>query len=114
MANYKPSLPYNVPAQILKGSYEKVNGVNVKNFTNGDVIFVSAKSYGGTEKVSNDKYVIIDTLIIETWFRPDITSIDRIKLLDDGSVWEILNTPEDIDRRHQYLKFKVQRTKGNA
>ena len=114
MASYKPSLPYNVPAKIMKGTFNKVNGVNVKTFTEGDFIWVSAKSYGGTEKVINDKYVIADTMQIETWFRPDIKSEDGIKLLDDDSVWEIMNTPEDIDRRHQYLKFKVQRYKGKA
>lgn len=111
---YQPSMPFNVPALILKCEYKKVNGVNVKIFTDGDQIFVSAKSYGGTEKDVNDKITIIDTMNIETWYRPDITSIDGIRLLDDGSEWEILNTPEDIDRRHQFLKFKVQRMKGGA
>lgn len=86
----------------------------VKNSADQYNIFISARSYGGTEKVINDKYVIEDTLEVDTWYRPDITSKDRIKLLDDGSVWEILNTPEDIDRRHQYLKFKVRRVAGNA
>lgn len=111
---YKPSMPFNVPAQILKGSYEKVNGVNKKVFSEGEAIFVSAKSYGGTEKTVNDTYVIEDTLNIETWYRPDITAIDGIKLLDDESSWEILNSPEDIDRRHQFLKFNVKRIKGGA
>lgn len=111
---YRPSMPFNVPALILKCEYKKVNGVNVKIFADGDQIFVSAKSYGGSEKDVNDKITIIDTMNIETWYRPDITSIDGIRLLDDGSEWEILNTPEDIDRRHQFLKFKVQRMKGGA
>ncbi|MCQ2059792.1 MAG: phage head closure protein [Bacteroidaceae bacterium] len=206
MADFKPAVPFNVPALILPMTYKKVNGVNVKSdfysvkisvldgvriitvSKNGDIsdkplwiktkyrapaaqswtdgvdreitgtwrttystagitywvgiyanatateplcevtasegqvidtaesnqIFVSAKSYGGTERVVDDKYVIADTMQIETWFQPDIKSQDRIKLLDDGSVWEILNTPEDIDRRHQYLRFKVQRIKGGA
>lgn len=114
MSSYKPSFPFNVPARILTATFTKVNGVNVKSFTDGDQIFVSAKSYGGTERVVDDQYVIVDTLSIETWFRPDITSDCCIKLLDDNSIWEILNTPEDIDRRHQFLKFKVQRYKGNA
>lgn len=86
----------------------------MKVFTNGDQIWVSAKSYGGTEKIINNQYAIIDTLNVETWYRSDIKSGDRIVLLDDNSEWEILNTPEDIDRRHQYLKFKVQRIKGGA
>lgn len=111
---YKPSMPFNVPAQILKGEYKTVNGVKTKIFTDADQIFVSAKSYGGTEREVNDKIVIVDTLNVETWYRPDITSIDGIRLLDDGSEWEILNNPENIDRRNQFLKFKVQRMKGGA
>lgn len=111
---YKASLPFNVPAYIMKASWSKVNGVNVKTFTQGDLIYVSAKSYGGTEKIINNQYVIADTLVIETWYRPDIASDDALKLLDDNSEWEIINTPEDIERRHQYLKFKVQRYKGDA
>lgn len=114
MSNFKPSLPFNVPARIMSATYEKVNGVNTKTFVEKGAIFVSAKSYGGTEKIINNQYVIVDTLTIETWYRSDIKSEDRLKLLDDNSVWEILNTPEDIDRRHQYLSFKVQRVKGNS
>lgn len=107
-------MPFNVPAQILKGEYQTVNGVKIKTFTDGAQIFVSAKSYGGTEREVNDRLVIVDTLNIETWYRPDITSIDGIRLLDDGSEWEILNNPENIERRNQFLKFKVQRRAGGA
>lgn len=112
--SYKPSLPFNVPARILKGEYTKVNGVKVKKFTEGDLIYVSAKSYGGTETEVNDKIVIRDTINIETWYRPDITSMDGLKLLDDGSEWEIINHPENIERRNQYLKFKIERLVGGV
>lgn len=111
---YKPTVPFNVPARVLKGTVKKVNGVNTKTFEDGPTIWVSAKSYGGTEKDVNDKVVIVDTLNIETWYTPDITATDAIRLLDDGSEWEILNAPENIDRRNQWLKFKVQRMKGGA
>lgn len=111
---YTPSYPFLTPALILKGEYRKVNGVNVKTFTETDLIYVSAKSYGGTEREVNGKLVIEDTMVIETWYHPEITSTDAIKLLDDNSEWEILNSPEDIDRRHQFLKFKVRRIVGNG
>lgn len=111
---YKPQQPFNVPARILQCTYEKVNGISTKTFTDGDDFFCSAKSYGGTERIINDKYVIEDTLQIETHYRPDITSSDRIKLLDDDSVWEVMNSPEDIERRHRFLVFKVRRVKGGA
>lgn len=111
---YKPSSSFNVPAMILKGRYVKVNGVKTKEFTDGEVIFVSAKSYGGTERVINDQVIVEDTIEIETWYRPDITSIDGLRLLDDASEWEIVNHPEDIERRHQWLKFKIRRMVGNV
>lgn len=105
---------FNVPAKILIPITEKINGVAKKTFSESEVIYVSAKSYGGTEKIINDVYVIEDTMIIETFYRPDITSECNLKLLDDDSTWEILNTPENIDRRNQFLKFKIKRIKGKA
>lgn len=111
---YKPYQPFNVPAQVLTATFTKVNGVPTKTFVDGEQFFCSAKGYGGSERVINEKFVIEDTLDVETWFRADIRSADHIRLLDDGSEWEILNTPEDIDRRHLYLKFKVRRIKGGA
>lgn len=111
---YRPMQPFNVPALILNASFEKINGVSKKVFTAGETFFCSAKSYGGSERIENNKYVIEDTLDIETWFRADIKAADNIRLLDDGSEWEVMNTPEDIDRRHLYLKFKVKRIKGGA
>lgn len=111
---YRPELPFNVPAQILKAEYKKVNGVNIKVFREGNIINVSARTYGGTERTSNGAYIIEDTINIETWYTPDITSIDHLKLLDDNSEWEILNTPENIERKNQFLVFKCKRYKGNA
>ena len=115
MASFKPSMPFNVPTKILKAESRKVNGIQTKRFTESEeIIWVSAKSFGGTERVINDTVVVEDTVNIETWYRPDITAKDRIKLLDDGSVWEIINEPENIERKNQFLKFKCRRMKGGA
>lgn len=111
---YKPKQPFNVPAQLLISSTEKINGVVKKIFVEDNIFFCSAKSFGGTEKVINDKYVIEDTIEIETWFNPKITNECRVKLLDDNSEWEIINSPENIDRRNQFLKFKIKSVKGGA
>lgn len=112
---YKPNFPFNVPANIYTATFSLINGVTTKTYTLlPDIIFVSAKSYGGTEKVVNNKFVIEDTIEIETWYNPNITSDCRIKLLDDNSIYEVINTPEDIDRRHQFMKFKIKRLVGKA
>ena len=50
-------MPFNVPAQIMKTKYETVNGVKTKTFTDWEMIWVSAKSYGGTERIITDKVV---------------------------------------------------------
>lgn len=112
--SYRPTSLFSVPAQVLKGEYKKANGVDTKTFTDGDGIFVSAKSYGGSEREVNGRLVIEDTMQVETWYRPDITSVDGIRLLDDGSEWEIINNPENIERRNQWLRFKVRRRAGNV
>jgi hypothetical protein len=110
---YTPQTPFNVPFKILSLTKELINGVQAQSYVEGEeVYFCSAKSYGGTEKIINDVYVIEDTLEIDTWFISTLKSKDRIKLLDDDSIYEVLNTPENINRRNQYMKFKVVRIHG--
>lgn len=111
---YRPAQPFNVAAQILTATTRKVNGINQKTFVDGDTFFCSARSFGGTERVINNVYVVEDTMQIETYYRPDITADCHIKLLDDLSEWEIISDPENIERRNQFLVFKVKRVKGGA
>lgn len=112
MAEYKPQLPFNVPAILLKRSMQKVNGVNQEKFTEKTTFFCAAKSYGGTEKVVNGVYVIEDTWQIDTWYNPAFDKGDRIRFLDDNTEFEILASPENINRRGQYMRFKVSRIGG--
>ena len=104
---YQPQAPFSVPARLLKRSIRKVNGVNQELFTEKTMFFCAAKSYGGTEKVVNDVYVIEDTWQIDTWYNPDFAKGDRIRFLDDNTEYEILASPENINRRGQYMRFKV-------
>lgn len=112
MAEYKPPLPFNVPAMFLKRSIQKVNGVNDPYYAEKTMFYCAAKSYGGTEKVVNGVYVIEDTWQIDTWFNPAFDKGDRIRFLDDSTEYEILASPENINRRGQYMKFKVVRISG--
>lgn len=112
MAGYKPNLPFNLAVRHLKRSTVKVNGVNQESFTEGDIIYCSAKSYGGTEKVVNNVSVIEDTWNIDTWYNPALKKGDKLRFLDDNAEFEILATPENINRRCQYMRFKVRRIGG--
>lgn len=109
---YMPQVPFNVPCEWLQRSIKKVNGANQPTFTKKTLFYCSAKSYGGTEKTINGVYVIEDTWQIDTWFNPDFNKGDRIRFLDDNSEFEILASPENINRRGQYMRFKVTRIGG--
>ena len=113
MSEYRPPARFDTAVQILIPSEPMlVNGVEQVAYTDGPQIMCSCRSFGGTESDVNGVYMVIDTLSIETWYHPLITGACRLKLLDDGSVWEILATPENIRRRSQYMLFRVQRYNG--
>ena len=117
MAQYKPSLPFSTPLIVLKPTYTKVAGVRSKTFPDlkdGFQINGSFKTYGGTERNVDGIYSIIDTAVIDTWFRPDITSDCMIVVPSTNAMYEILGEPENIEMRNQYMKFKVQRIAGGA
>lgn len=103
------------PYMRLIAKSERVNGVTVKTYDpDGVVRFCNFSTYGGTERVVNDVLVVEDTAQMVTWFEPDITSADRIRLLETGTDYEIIGEPENIEMRRQEMQFKVRRVKGGA
>lgn len=110
---YKAKVPFNVPMKILIPTWKIINGVRKKEYPkDGDIIFGSFRTFGGTETTVNGVYTIKNTAVVETWFRPDIKSDCAVMLADSGEIYEIIGEPEDIEMRHQYLKFKIERTAG--
>lgn len=115
MSNYRPSEPFTVPVALLTPEYKTVKGVEKKTYPDtGENLLCSFKTYGGTEKEVNGVYSVEDTANVETWYRPDITSECRIKLLSTGAIYEIINAPENINMRGKYCKFKVRRINGGV
>jgi SPP1 family predicted phage head-tail adaptor len=113
--DFTPAFPYSTPIELLIPTYTSKKGVPVKTFTNkGARLNCSFKTYGGTETTENDLYSVIDTAVIETWFRPDIKADCRIKVLQTGVIYEVISPPENINMRNQFVKFKVQAVKGGA
>ena len=113
--NYKASMPFNVPMKLLVPVTVSEYGVAKKTFSSpetSELFFGSFRSFGGTESIKDDVYTIVNTAIIDTWFRPDIKADCQIYLCDTGDVYDIISDPEDIDFRHQFLQFKVQKTGG--
>lgn len=129
MSDYRLEIKNPIPLVLLiPKSITQVKGVNKKEYPtieealtikdkNGNSInlfFGSFKSYGGTERIVNGIYSIEDTANIETWYRPDINSNCRIARANDGAIFDVINEPENINMRNQFLKFKVKRVKGGA
>jgi len=117
MAFYRPSLPFSTPLILLKPTYTKSGGVRTKvipPLEDGETIFGTFRTFGGTERKVDGVYSIVDTAEIETWYSPEITSDCIIVLANTGAQYQIMNEPENIYQRNQFLKFKVQRIKGGA
>ena len=114
---YRPSETQQMttPLCLQTPTSERVNGVLVKTYEDvSDIFFGNFKTYGGTERQSNDVYTVEDTASIVCWFRPDIKSDCRIKRLSDNAVFEIIGEPENLEQRNMFLKFKVRRVKGGV
>jgi hypothetical protein len=117
MLMYRPSEAAQMTTvmRLQLPTSEVAYGVNRKSWEDSDlVIRCNFKSYGGTEKTSNDVLVVEDTAQIVCWYHPDIKSDCRLVRLSDNAVFEILGEPEDIELRHQFLKMKIRRVKGGA
>lgn len=114
MANYRSVGPFNVPLFLLIPVYKNSKGSVKKTYPEqGELFYCSFKTFGGTEITSNDVLTVEDTAVIETWYRDDINSNCRVKD-SAGKVYEILGTPEDINQRHQILKFKIRSVNGGT
>ena len=115
MADFKPAFPYSTAIELLIPTYSTVKGTKVKTYpSQGIRLNCSFKTYGGTESLVNGVLSIIDTANVETWYRSDIQTQCRIKVLQTGQIYEIINVPENIDMRNQFVKFRVQAVKGGA
>lgn len=125
---YRPSGNFNVPLVILRPETKYVSGVSKKVFPtieqalaeldeNGqpkNLFFGSFKTYGGTEKVVNGLYSIENTAVVEGWYRPDLKADCRVGLVDKGKIYEVYADIEDIEERHQFMKFKLKYLSGGV
>lgn len=128
MSSFTLNITNPIPLILLIPTYKNVSGVNKpiypsieealnvkdKKGNSINLFFGSFKTYGGTERDINGVYSIEDTANIETMYRPDIKANCRIARANDDAIFDIINEPEDINQRHQFLKFKVKRIKGGA
>lgn len=114
MTTYKPAGTFNVPLYLFVPQTVTVKGSMKKVYPEtGELIFGTFRTFGGTERTSNDALVIENTATVETWYRPDIKSDCKIKDVD-GVEYEILGTPENIGKQNKYCVFKIRAVRGGA
>lgn len=118
MSNVRPAASTQMTTAcilLIPAAGAKVKGVETKVWpTDGPVIFANLKSYGGTERLSNDLLVIEDTMTLTTWYRPDIAAKCRVRIAQTGAVYEIMGEPENWENRNQFLVCKLRRVKGDG
>ena len=112
MKRFIPDLPYSVFAELLNPQEKTEKGSVKKSYIKIDDIYISFRTFGGTETVKNDILVVENPATVQTWYRPDITAGSRLKI--GGLEYDILGMPENINMANQYLQFKVRAVKGGA
>ena len=113
---YKPPARFNTPMFLLVPTITRINGVSKKTYPDlkdGILFYGSFRTFGGTDIVENGVYSVKATATIDTWYDPIVSSECRIAL-EDGTQYEIIGEPENIEMLNQYLRFKVERLKGKA
>lgn len=116
MSIYKSELQnMTTPCKILVPTYVRKNGKEIKEYQSVEesdlMFFCSFKTFGGTESVKDGVYTIEDTANIFCYFNENIKSNCRIVRLTDNAIFDVINEPENVDMRFQFMKFKVKRTK---
>lgn len=109
---YKP-LPFNVVLTLQTSKIVTVKGSPKKTYTDAGEIYCSFRTFGGTETTSNGALTVENTAVVDTWYNPDITADSRV-ITADGGVYEILGTPENIEMRCQFMRFKIREIRGGA
>lgn len=116
--SYRAYAPFDVAMKLLKPTTTMVKGVTKKAYPDPqsveEVFFGSFRTFGGTEQYSNEVYTILATATVDTWFNPEIKADCQIYLCDTGETYQIISQPENIDVRHQYMQFKVEKVGGKA
>lgn len=109
---YKP-LPFNVVLTLQTPKTITAKGSTKKSYIDVGELYCSFRTFGGTETMSNGVLTVENTAVVDTWYNPEITADSRIKTAD-GGIYEILGTPENIEMRCQFMRFKIREIRGGA
>lgn len=115
MSDYKPAAPFRTAMRLLNPSMETIKGVNKPAYPSpeqGQKIFGTFRTFGGTETVINGVLTVTATGYIDTWYRSDIRSDSRFYIVQTGETYEVLGKPENVNMQNQYMKIRVREIGG--
>lgn len=112
MSRYQPQGPFNVWFELLKKEITYVKGVNVTDYKPEFKSKCSCINYSSSNVVTNDLKNTSTEWSFESRYSPLFQAGDRIKLLDDNTIYEIKGEPENVRRENKYIKFKMVRVKN--
>ena len=106
-------LPFNVVLTLQTPKITTVKGSSKKSYINAGEIYCSFRTFGGTETTTNGALTVENTAVVDTWYNPEITADCRV-ITADGGTYEILGTPENIEMRNQFMRFKIREIRGGV
>ena len=109
---YTP-LPFNVVLTLQTPKITTVKGSPKKTYTDAGKIYCSFRTFGGTETTVNGVLTVENTAVVDTWYNPDISADSRV-ITADGGIYEVLGTPENIEMRNQFMRFKIREIRGGV
>ena len=109
---YTP-LPFNVVLTLQTPKTTTVKGSPKKTYADAGKIYCSFRTFGGTETTTNGVLTVENTAVVDTWYNPDISADSRV-ITADGGIYEILGTPENIEMRNQFMRFKIREIRGGV
>ena len=118
MADFKPN-KFTTPMTLHIPEYQNVAGKRKKIYSPHSELpplMCSFKTYGGTDRVVDGVLAVTDTGLVQTWYEPAIKSDCALGFAEEpeADLYEIIGEVEDIERRHQYMQFRVTRVRGGA
>lgn len=110
---FSPSGPFNVAMELYVPTKQKVKGsLELTYPDNGILFYGNFRTFGGTESTADGLFTVFATAIVETWYRPEFNTSCRIKICETGEIYRIISPPEDIEFRHQFSSFKIEKVGG--
>jgi head-tail adaptor len=96
----------NVEPQLKDADGFRID--NLVDVIDADIL-VEWQNKFGSEVYAAAAMNAIEPATLRLWYIPGITADCKIVRLEDGAVFDIVGTPDDVKNNHQFLQIEVKR-----